>query len=399
MDKKKTSNQGDEKGSGGYMIRWLGAGESHGKGISVIIDGLPAGIAIDVEAINRELSRRQMGYGRGRRMKIENDRVLIFSGIRHGKTLGSPVQLLVINRDYKNWTEVMEIGPGGSGMRITKPRPGHGDLAGYLKYGFDDIRNVLERASARTTVSWVAGGAIFKQFLANFGITIYSHTLRIGRIQAKKVDQDITELDNTPLRCLDSQKEKQMMELIDQAQRRGDSVGGVCEVIAQGVCAGLGTYAQFDRRLDARIGQVMFSIPSVKGVEIGSGFDSAQRFGSEVQDQIYYKKARGFYRRTNRAGGIEAGVSNGEDIIVRLWCKPIPTLRQPLNSVDIETKSPVLAQKERADVCVVPAVGVIGEAMLAYVIADAFLEKFGSDTMRDIQANFAAYLRRLNEAG
>ncbi len=378
------------------MIRWLGAGESHGRAVSVIIDGLPAGVEIDIKKINRELSRRQKGYGRGKRMDIERDRVLIFSGIRNGKTLGTPVQLLIINRDYKNWKAMMNI-TEAEGPSITRPRPGHADLAGIFKYGFDDIRDVLERASARTTVSWVAGGALLKQFLEKFNITIYSHTIGIGSIRAEKRDRELSELDNTPLRCLDSHIEEKMIELINQAKKSGNTLGGISEVVARGVCVGLGSYTQFDRRLDARIGSVMLAIPSVKGVEIGPAFDNALSPGSEVQDQIYYSKERGFYRRTNRAGGIEAGISNGEEVVVRLLCKPIPSLSRPLKSVDIKTRVQVLAQKERADVCVVPAVGVIGEAMLAYVLADAFLEKFGADAFQDIKTNYLSYLRRINE--
>ena len=377
------------------MIRWLTSGESHGQALSTIIEGLPAGIKIEIDFINSELARRQKGYGRGKRMRIEKDRVEILSGVRSGKTIGSTLHLLIINKDYKNWKNVMQIERGFSKEKLTGPRPGHADLGGILKYGFDDIRNVIERASARETAVRVAAGAIFKLFLKEFGIEIYSHTHAIGNIETRIRKRNFNKIDDTPLRCVDPEKEKEMVALVDEARNRGDTVGGISEVIAQGVCPGLGSYGHYDRRLDARIAGAMLSIPSVKGVEIGSAFDNAKGFGSEVHDEIFFSKRRGYYRKTNHAGGLEGGMSNGEEIIVRLAVKPIPTLGTPLHTVDMRTKMPTLAHKERADVCVVPAVGVIGETMLAYVIADALCEKFGGDSVVDTKMSYYCYVARI----
>lgn len=377
------------------MIRWLTSGESHGKGLSVIIENLPAGIPLRVEFINNELSRRQKGYGRGKRMNIEKDHVEIVSGVRHGKTIGSPINLFIVNKDFENWKEIMQVEPVETTDKVTAPRPGHADLAGVLKYGFDDVRNVIERASARETAARVAAGAVFKLLLKNFEIEFYSHTVAIGKINISERKRELIEIENTPLRCLDPDKEKEMVSLIDEARIKGDTLGGISEIVAAGVCPGLGSYAHYDKRLDAGIAQAMLSIPSVKGVEIGDAIDNSRRFGSEVHDEIFFNKNRSFYRETNRAGGIEGGISNGEDIIVRLVVKPIPTLGKPLHSVDISTKEERLAQKERADVCVLPAVGVIAESMLAFVIANALVEKFGGDCLDDIKSNYESYINRI----
>jgi len=350
------------------MIRMLSSGESHNKGISVIIDGLPAGLKISVDLIDKELKRRRAGYGRSERMVIEEDRVEILSGIRMGRTIGSPIHLFIKNKDYQQ----QKFGKQGSRKPVTVPRPGHADLAGLLKFGFTDIQDVLERASARETVARVGASAIFKIFLKEFDVTISSKVISIGT----------------------ARNGIQMKKLIDEARKKGDTLGGVVEVYADNVPAGLGSYTQFDKRLDARIGMTMLSIPSVKGVEIGEAFKNSLRFGSETHDEIFYSKNANFYRKTNRAGGIEGGISNGERIIARLYAKPIPTLRTPLHSIDLKTKKQARAYKTRADVCVVEAVGVIGEAMLTYVVADALCEKFGGDNLVDIKRSYCVYLKR-----
>lgn len=377
------------------MIRLLTAGESHGQAVSAIIEGLPAGIRVDRLRIQVELARRQQGYGRGRRMRIENDRVRFIAGIRRGLTTGAPVHLMIANRDHRNWSDIMNPEQKKRTKKILAPRPGHADLVGYCKYGLDDIRDVQERASARETASRVAAGAVCKQFLQTFNIAFFSSTLAIGRVRTGTFTRTPGQTDRSPLRCADPDAEREMISLINEMRDRGETVGGVVEVRATGVCPGLGSYVHFDRRLDGRIALACMSIPSVKGVEIGPASSNAAKPGSEVHDEIMYARGKGFRRVTNRAGGIEGGMSNGEDIFVRLAVKPIPTLAKPLRSVHIRTKHPSLAQKERADICVVPAVGVIGEAMLAHVICDAFLEKFGSECLADIKQNFKHYQERL----
>jgi chorismate synthase len=377
------------------MIRFITSGESHGKGLSVILEGFPAGVGVNIDFINYELARRQKGYGRGKRMEIEKDQVEIVSGVRYGKTIGSPTNLMIVNKDYENWKSVMQTEAGATPEKITSPRPGHADLGGLLKYDFDDIRNVIERASARETCARVAVGAMFKLFLKNFGIVFYSHTISIGKISINEKRRKIDELEDTPLRSMDPKKEKEMVTAIDEARSKGDTIGGVSEVVATGVCPGLGAYSHFDKRLDARIGHALISIPSVKGVEIGEAFENSTKFGSEVHDEIFYDDKKGYYHKTNRAGGIEGGVSNGEDIVVRIAIKPIPTLAKPLHAVDIKTKNERFAQKERADVCVVPAVGVIAEAMLAFIISNALIEKFGGDSLADITASYNLYKERI----
>lgn len=344
------------------MLRYLTAGESHGKALSAILEGMPAGLKIDIDRINHELKRRQSGFGRGKRMQIENDTAQILSGIKNMTTLGSPIALLIQNKDYK----IEEL------HKVICPRPGHADLAGMLKYGFSDIREVLERASARSTAATVGIGAICKIFLAEFGIEIESKVLSVCGETAP-----------------DSIKEK-----ITQAMHKKDTVGGIFEVTAKGAPTGLGSYVQPDRRLDARLSGGIMSIPGIKAVEIGLGFGFAEKFGSEVHDEIFYAKNKGYFRKTNNAGGIEGGISNGQDIILRACMKPICTLMDPLGSVNIVTKESDKAATERSDVCVVEAAAVVAEAVCAYVLADALLEKFGSDNLTDIKGNHKSYLKR-----
>jgi len=377
------------------MIRLLTSGESHGPAMTVTIEGFPAGVVIDLEKIDHELTRRQRGYGRGKRMTIEKDSITVVSGIRFGRTLGSPITLVVENKDHQNWQDVMSIHPALENTLVTAPRPGHADLAGVLKYGFNDIRNVLERASARETVARVAAGGIFKILLSTFDIRITSQTTAIGGVAAMDRVRSFKEYDVSPLRCADPQAEKTMMEVIDQACEQGDSLGGTCEVVACGMIPGLGSYGHFDQRLDARIAGAMMSIPSVKGVGIGPAFVNAQHTGSCVHDEIVYQAQQGFSRRTNRAGGIEGGVSTGENIVVHCAVKPVPTLGRSLRTVDIKSKEKRSAQKERADTCVVPAVGVIAESMLAYVLCSTFIEKFSGDCLVDIRASVTAFQKRI----
>ncbi len=376
------------------MFRFLTAGESHGRGLVAIIEGVPAGLALDEEYIARDLARRQGGYGRGARMDIEQDRAEIISGVRHGLTMGSPISLLIWNRDWENWKQVMSISPVEQEVEpLTQLRPGHADMAGAIKYGLDDVRPVLERASARETASRVAVGAVARKLLVEFGIEIHSHTVCIGGRWSKQAEPiDWAEVESSPLRCCDSEAEKAMTSAIDEAREAGDSLGGVFEVIASGVPIGLGSHVHWDRRLDGRIAQGMMSINAVKGVEIGAGFVVADLRGSQVHDRIELDAERRWRHLTNRAGGIEGGMSNGEAIVVRAAVKPIPTLAKPLPSADLITGAAVQAHFERSDVCVVPAAGVIGEAMLAIVLAEALLEKFGGDHIAETLRNYGSYL-------
>ena len=365
------------------MIRFLTAGESHGKSLTAIIEGLPAGLKIDFAFINQELSRRQMGYGRGPRMKLEKDRVEITAGVRFGKTLGSPVVLTVPNLDWPNWEEIMSVSlnPSVNGKKITRPRPGHADFSGSIKYHQDDIRNVLERSSARETTMRVAVGAVCKLFLREFDINISANVLEIGGIKAK-----------------DAKADKKIKAKIDKTAKNGDSLGGIFEVLVTNPPIGLGTYVHWDRRLDGKLAQALMSIPAIKGVEVGLGFEAGRRLGSATHDEIFYKGRTGYCRKTNNAGGLEGGMTNGETIIVKAAMKPIPTLRKPLSSVDMRTKKMVDAGYERSDVCAVEAASVIGEAMTAVVVADTFTEKFGGDSMADVKAGFSYYknyIRRL----
>jgi len=375
------------------MFRFLTAGESHGRGLVAIIEGVPAGLALDEDYIARDLARRQGGYGRGARMDIEQDRAEILSGVRHGLTIGSPISLLIWSRDWENWKQVMSISPLEQEVEpLTQLRPGHADLAGAIKYGLDDVRPILERASARETASRVAVGAVARKLLAELGIEIHSHTVCIGGRWSKQAGSiDWAGVEGSPLRSADSEAEKAMLSAIDKAREAGDSVGGVFEVIASGVPIGLGSHVHWDRKLDGRIAQAMMSINAVKGVEIGAGFTVANLSGSQVHDGIEPDAERQWRHVTNRAGGIEGGMSNGEPIVVRAAVKPVPTLAKPLPSADLRTGAAVQAHFERSDVCVVPAAGVIGEAALAIVLAEAVLEKFGGDHIAETLRNYRGY--------
>ncbi len=389
------------------MLRYSTAGESHGKCLTGILDGFPAGLPIVEKSINFQLHRRQLGYGRGGRMQIEKDTIEITSGVRLGKSLGSPISFLIKNKDWSHWEIPMSIQPVLEGLNVrevTRPRPGHADLAGGLKYQTHDLRDILERASARETAARVAIGSFCRLLLAHFQIEIGSHVLSIGTQEVgepfRKLDaQQIVALDPLdPIRCSDSNMAKAMMEQIDTAKKAGDTLGGVVEVVAANVPPGLGSHTQWDRRLDGLLAQMLMSIPAAKAVEIGEGVAAARASGSLVHDEIYYdaQKLR-FFRKTNRAGGLEGGITNGAELRARVFIKPIPTLKKPLMSVDILSKQPFEAAFERSDTCIVPAAGVIAEAALATVLAGAFLEKFGGDSIKETENNFGNYLRLLEE--
>jgi len=386
------------------MIRYLTAGESHGQALVGVIEGLPANMQIDIDALNQELYRRQQGYGRGGRMGIEQDKVEILSGVRFGRTLGSPISFILRNRDWKNWLDEMNPLEGKSKQPVTRPRPGHADLSGVLKYGFDDIRDVLERSSARETAVRVAVGAFVKQFLAVFGVRIFSHILQIGQVKVdinsiKEVlaGDEINRLaDQSPVRCLDAATSEKMVQFIRRTKQQGDTAGGIIQIIIRGLPPGLGTYVHWDRKLDAQLAYTLMSIQAVKGVEIGVGFNAADKTGSQFQDEIFYENGR-YFRKTNNAGGIEGGMSTGDDIVIQVMKKPIPTLMKPLRSVDMKTKEPFLAHKERSDVTAVPACSVITEAVVAPVIANALIDKFGGDTMDDILTTYQNYLGRIKQ--
>lgn len=381
------------------MFRFLTAGESHGMALTAIVEGVPAGLTLNEKYIAGDLKRRQGGYGRSARMEIEQDRAEILSGVRHGLTIGSPISLLIWNRDWENWQEIMAVSPVKKEIeKVTRLRPGHADLAGAIKYGLDDIRPILERASARETAARVAVGAVARKLLQEFGIEIKSHTIAIGGISIKgeKSQNNWVMVEKSPVRCAEAEAEKAMIAAIDKAKEAGDTVGGVFEVVATGVPIGLGSHVQWDRRLDGRIAQALMSINAVKGVEVGAGFSLANLPGSQSHDTI--ERAERIWRHaTNRAGGIEGGISNGEPIMVKAVVKPIPTLGKPLPSVDLKTGEAVEAHFERSDVCVVPAAGVIGEAMLAIVLADAMLEKFGGDHIMETLHNHKSYLDAMNK--
>lgn len=382
-------------------IRFLTAGESHGRGLVCIIEGLPANLELSSEYINRELERRQRGYGRGGRMKIEKDRVQILSGVRFGKTLGGPIALFIENKDWENWKEKMAVKGERPEIAVpfTRPRPGHADLAGGIKYNQRDLRNVLERASARETACRVALGAVCKRFLEELGVFVGSYVVSIGTVQPPIEEQDLIKrhqlAEQSELRFPDPSKDKDFVELIDRAKEMGESLGGVFEVFAVGVPPGLGSHVHWDRKLDGRIAQAMMSIQAIKGVEIGLGFEAAKRFGSEVHDEIGYREGEGYFRYSNNLGGLEGGITNGMPIIVRCAMKPIPTLTKPLRSVDVLTKEEVRAGKERTDVVAVPAASVVGESALALVLADAFLEKLGGDFMEEIKERYRIYLEHV----
>jgi chorismate synthase len=379
------------------VLRFLTAGESHGPALTVIVEGLPAGVTVERETIDADLRRRQGGYGRGGRMKIESDTVEILSGIRHGRTLGSPVSLLVRNRDHESWKDVMspdrQPDAARERRRLNYPRPGHADLAGALKYGTDDLRNVVERASARETTARVAAGALARALLRAAGVEVRSHVVRIGAASLPTGDvawERLEAVDESPVRCVDARAAEAMVAEIDRAKKDGDSVGGVVEVIARGAPAGLGSYGQWDRKLDGRLAQALMSIHAVKAVAIGSGLTGGVTRGSEFHDEILWDEAAGITRPTNRAGGLEGGVTNGEEVRALAVVKPIPTLLIALRSVDLATKEPRKASVERSDTCVVPAAGVVAEAMLALVLADALLEKAGGDSLDEVLAHLEA---------
>ncbi|WP_026765938.1 chorismate synthase [Selenomonas ruminantium] len=380
-------------------LRFMTAGESHGPRLTAILEGLPAGLKLHKEDIDRELARRQQGYGRGGRMKIETDKVEVLSGMRFNETLGGPLTLQVINKDFANWNGRMAAFGEPEGEKVTAARPGHADLTGILKYDREDVRDILERSSARETTMRVAVGAVCKAFLRELGIKVVSHVTNIGgvAVDPSKIDRSAIGTENgSELNCYDSEAEVQMKARIDEAKAAGDTLGGIFEVIVQGAPVGLGSHIQWDRRLDARLSGAMMSIQAIKGVEIGAGFECAVLPGSQIHDEIYLEEDR-IQRKTNRAGGLEGGMTNGEDIIVRAAMKPIPTLMTPLKSIDIESREAVLACKERSDTCAVSAASVVGEAMVAFVIAQAVCEKFGSDAMVDLKAAIDAYNQRIGK--
>jgi chorismate synthase len=386
------------------MFKFTTSGESHGRALVAIVEGLPSGVVIDVEKINHELWRRQQGYGRGGRMKIETDAAQILSGVRYGKTLGSPIALMIENNDWQNWTDVMSVEkvdePIEKPRTVTRPRPGHADLAGGLKYQSRDLRDVLERASARETAARVACGAIAKQLLENFNVEILSHVVQLGGIPEKPIEADWETIKNIsedePLRCADAEAQAKMIELIDVAKKEGDTLGGVFEVVAKNVVVGLGAHTSWNEKLDGRLAQAVMSIQAVKAVSIGAGVEAVSLFGSQVHDEIAYdKETQHFTRPTNRAGGLEGGITNGEELRVRGFLKPISTLRKALRSVDIDSKEESLAAFERSDVTAVPAAGVIGEAMVALVLAQSMREKFGGDSLEEMKRNFYSYCEQL----
>jgi chorismate synthase len=387
------------------MLRFETAGESHGECLVATLTGLPAGVPVSLDAINRQLWRRQQGYGRGGRMKIETDTAEIVAGVRHSKTIGSPVAIIIRNLDWKNWTEALPVedadGAEDKRKRVTRPRPGHADLAGVLKYNFDDARYILERASARETAARVAVGAIAKLFLGEFGIEVLSHVIQVGSAKLERAASwdelaALSRKDEVLLGCVDAETEARMKAVVDEAYRTGDTVGGVFEVVAHNVPPGLGSHIAWDTRLDGRLAQAIVSMQAVKGVEIGLAEEGSASFGSKVQDTIHYNRGESrFTRGANRAGGLEGGITNGQDVVVRGFLKPISTLRRPLESVDLTTREPALAAYERSDVAVVPAAGVIGEAMVALVLAHAMLEKFGGDSIAETKRNFEGYAEQV----
>jgi chorismate synthase len=389
------------------MIRFSTAGESHGEALTALLSGLPSGVPIDLEFVNRELWRRQQGYGRGGRMKIETDKAHVLSGVRHGKTIGSPIAIEILNRDWKNWEEKLpvEAGDPAKHQAVASPRPGHADLAGALKYNFPDARYILERSSARETTSRVAAGAFAKLYLRTLGIEVLSHVIRVGRAELSRPAswEELVALaarNEVVLGCVDPESEARMKEEVEEASRTGDTVNGVFEVVAHGVPAGLGTHVNWDEKLDGLLAQSMMSIQAVKAVEIGRGVVAAASFGSQVHDPIQWATDPGhtptrFLRPTNNAGGIEGGLSNGEDIVVRGYLKPISTLRKPLASVNFADRQPTAASYERSDVSVVPAAGVVGEAMVALTLAQAVQTKFGGDSVLELQRNFRGYIEQI----
>jgi chorismate synthase len=384
----------------GVPLHVVTAGESHGPGLTCVVEGLPAGLELDQAAIDADMARRQLGHGRGGRMKIEKDSAQVTAGVRHGRTLGGPVALQVANRDYANWEERMNPWPVEAEVpEVHLPRPGHADLAGVQKFGFSDVRNVLERASARETAARVAGGALARALLRALGVEVVSHVTQIGSVRAPERDglalADFEGVDASPVRCLDAEVSRAMVEEINVLRKRNESIGGIFELRAFGLVPGLGSHVSWEQRLDGRIGMALLSIQAAKGVGLGDGFDLAGRPGSEAHDEIFYSDERGYYRETNRSGGLEGGMTTGEPLVARVAMKPIPTLTKPLRSVDIATREPAQALRERTDSCVVPAAGVVGEAMLAIVLAGAYRDKFGGDHIDDVRAAVAAYCERI----
>jgi len=381
-------------------LRLITAGESHGPGLTCVVEGLPAGLELDRELVDRDMARRQLGHGRGGRMKIERDSAQVTAGVRHGRTLGGPIALQVANRDYANWEDRMNPWPVEAEIpEVHLPRPGHADLVGVWKYGQTDVRNILERASARETAARVAGGALAKAFLRALGVEVRSHVISIGPVQAQRdatpVLADFEGVDDNPVRCLDADVSKAMVEHINVQRKANESIGGVFEAIAFGLTPGLGSHTSWESKLDGRLAQALCSIQAAKGVAFGDGFDVAAAPGSRAHDEIFFSDERGFHRETNHSGGLEGGMSTGEPLVVRVAMKPIPTLTKPLRSVDIATREPAEALRERTDSCVVPAAGVVGEAMVAFVLADAYREKFGGDHIDDVLAAVRAYEERI----
>jgi chorismate synthase len=381
-------------------LKLITAGESHGPGLTCIVEGLPAGLTIDREALDRDLARRQLGHGRGGRMKIETDRAEVTAGVRHGHTLGGPIVLQVANRDYANWEERMNPWPvEAKTPEVHLPRPGHADLVGTQKYGVTDVRDILERASARETAARVAGGAVAKEFLRALGVEVYSHVLQITSVSAPRREnltpEDFAHVDESPVRCLDADASKAMVAEINTLRKQNESLGGVFEVRAFGVVPGLGSHVSWEERLDGRLAMAMLSIQAIKAVSIGDGDEVAGLPGSLAHDEIFYSEERGYYRETNRAGGMEGGMTTGDPVIVRGSMKPLPTLTKPLRSVDIETHEEAQALRERTDSCTVPAAGVVAEAMIAFVLADAYRQKFGGDHINDVKVAVAAYKERI----
>ncbi|SFT52336.1 chorismate synthase [Selenomonas sp. GACV-9] len=382
------------------ILRFMTAGESHGPCLTAILEGLPAGLKLDLEAINRDLARRQQGYGRGGRMKIEKDKVEIVSGVRFGETLGGPVTLQVVNKDFANWTDRMAVFGEPAGPKVTAARPGHADLTGVKKYDRKDVRDILERSSARETTMRVAVGAVCKEFLRALGISIVSQVTNIGgvAVDLSKIDRSRLGTENgSELNCYDAEAEQQMKAKIDAAKQAGDTLGGIFEVTVRGLPAGLGSHIQWDRRLDAKLAAAMMSIQAIKGVEIGAGFDCAILPGSQIHDEVFLDETGEVYRKTNRAGGLEGGMTNGEEVVVKAAMKPIPTLMTPLHSIDIESREAVLACKERSDTCAVSAAAVVGEAMTAFVMAEAICDKFGADALVDVKAAMDSYKQRIGK--
>jgi chorismate synthase len=381
-------------------LRMITAGESHGPGLTCIIEGLPAGMALDRDCLDRDLARRQLGHGRGGRMKIERDSVQVSGGVRHGRTLGGPIALQVVNRDYANWEERMNPWPVQDAVaEVHLPRPGHADLVGTQKYGLTDVRDILERASARETAARVAGGAVAKAFLRDLGVDVFSHVLQITGVTAPRRDdlvpEDFAEVDQSPVRCLDPAAGEAMVAEINRLRKENESLGGVFEVRAFGLVPGLGSHVSWEERLDGRLGQAILSIQAIKAVSIGDGIEVAGVPGSRAHDEIFYDESRGYYRETNRAGGLEGGMTTGAPLVVRGSMKPLPTLTKPLRSVDIASHEPAEALRERTDSCTVPAAGVVGEAMVAFVLADAYRRKFGGDHIADVRNALQAYEERI----